>query len=71
MAQGPEPGEVYALPDFVFFDYDQPPVLYFLDLLAMMGLRIALSYYSGRALRSRAGRTSGTSSKRPLLCLIM
>ena len=44
---------------FVFFDYAQPPVLYVLDLLAMMGLWIALSYYLGRALRSRAGRASG------------
>ena len=40
---------------FVFFDYDQPPILYFLDLLAMMGLWIALSYCLGKALRSRAG----------------
>ena len=28
---------------FAFFDYGQPPVLYFLDLLAMMGLWAALS----------------------------
>ena len=40
---------------FVFFDYEQPPILYFLDLLAMMGLWIALSYCLGKALRSRAG----------------
>ena len=46
---------------FVFFDYEQPPVLYILDLLAMMGLWIALSYYLGRALRSRAGHTSHQS----------
>ena len=46
---------------FVFFDYEQPPALYFLDLLAMMGLWIALSYYLGKALRSRTGRTSHQS----------
>ena len=46
---------------FVFFDYEQPPVLYFLDLLAMMGLWIALPYYLGKALRNRAGRTSHQS----------
>lgn len=39
---------------FVFFDYEQPPILYFMDLLAMMGLWIALSYCLGKALRSRA-----------------
>ena len=36
---------------FVFFDYEQPPALYFLDLLAMMGLCIAISYYLGRVLQ--------------------
>ena len=41
---------------FVFFDYEQPPVLYFLDLLAMMGLCIALSYYLGKAFQMRAVR---------------
>ena len=46
---------------FVFFDYEQPPVLYILDLLAMMGLWIALSYYLGKALRSWTGRTSHQS----------
>ena len=55
------PSSSTALPNryygshFVFFDYDQPPILYFLDLLAMMGLWIALSYCLGKALRSRAG----------------
>lgn len=43
---------------FVFFDYEQPPVLYFLDLLAMMGLWMALAYYLGRALQGRAGRAA-------------
>ena len=46
---------------FVFFDYEQPPVFYFLDLLAMMGLWIALAYYLGKVLRSRTGRTSNQS----------
>ena len=46
---------------FVFFDYEQPPALYFLDLLAMMGLWIALSYYLGKAFRSRTGHTSHQS----------
>ena len=40
---------------FVFFDYEQPPALYFLDLLAMMGLCIALSHYLGRAISSSWG----------------
>ena len=41
---------------FVFFDYEQPPALYFLDLLAMMGLCIALSYYLGKAFQRSAVR---------------
>ena len=39
---------------FVFFDYEQPPILYVLDLLAIMGLWIVLSYYLGKALQKRA-----------------
>ena len=41
---------------FVFFDYEQPPVRYILDLLAMMGLCIAIFYYLGKALQRRAVR---------------
>ena len=41
---------------FVFFDYEQPPALYALDLLAIMGLCIALSYYLGKAFQRRAVR---------------
>ena len=41
---------------FVFFDYERPPALYFLDLLAMMGPWIAISYYLGRALRRCTNR---------------
>ena len=41
---------------FVFFDYEQPPVLYFLDLLSMMELCIAIFYYLGKALERRAVR---------------
>ena len=41
---------------FVFFDYEQPPALYALDLLAIMGLYIALSYYLGKAFQRRAVR---------------
>ena len=41
---------------FVFFDYEQPPALYFLDLLAMMGLCIAISYYLGRVLQRWTNR---------------
>lgn len=43
---------------FVFFDYEQPPALCVLDLLAMMGLWIALAYYLGRALQRNTGRTA-------------
>ena len=50
---------------FVFFDYEQPPVLYVLDLLAMMGLWIALSYYLGKAIQGRAGRKAGQKEAHP------
>ena len=41
---------------FVFFDYEQPPILYVLDLLAMMGLWMVLAYYLTRIIRGHAGR---------------
>ena len=50
---------------FVFFDYEQPPVLYVLDLLAMMGLWIALSHYLGKALQRRAGRKLRRKGEHP------
>ena len=40
---------------FAFFDYERPPVLYVLDLLAIMGLWIELFFCLGRALQHRAG----------------
>ena len=49
------PDYLFLRSHFVFFDYEQPPVLYFLDLLAMMGLCIALSHYLGRAISSSWG----------------
>ena len=36
---------------FVFYDYAQPPVQFFAEYLAMMGLFAAASYYFGRALQ--------------------
>lgn len=54
-------GYLFLRSHFVFFDYEQPPVLYFLDLLAMTGLWIALSYYLGKALQSRTRHTSHQS----------
>lgn len=50
---------------FVFFDYEQPPALYFLDLLAMMGLWNALAYYLGRALQRNTGRTAIQKAANP------
>ena len=36
---------------FVFFDFSQPPVQFFAEYLAMMGLFAAVSYYLGRTLQ--------------------
>ena len=38
---------------FVFYDYAQPPVQFFAEYLAMLGLFAAASYYLGRVLQSR------------------
>ena len=47
-------GYLFLRSHFVFFDYAQPPALYILELLSMMGLWMALFYYFGRLLRRQA-----------------
>ena len=46
--------------EFVFFDYAQPPVQFFTEYLAMMGLFAAAGYYLGRMLQRRK-KTEGKS----------
>lgn len=46
--------------EFVFFDYAQPPVQFFAEYLAMMGLFAAAGYYLGRMLQRRK-KTEGKS----------
>ena len=41
---------------FVFYDDTQPPVQFFAEYLAMMGLFAAVCYYLGRALQNRKER---------------
>ena len=36
--------------DFVFFDMEQPLVLFFLEYLGMMALWAAIAYYMGKLL---------------------
>lgn len=40
---------------FVFFDFDEPLVLFFLDYLAIMGLFAVIGYYAMKALQKRKG----------------
>ena len=44
---------------FVSYDYAQPPVQFFAEYLAMMGLFAAASYYFGRALQ-KSKKKEGT-----------
>ena len=36
---------------FVFFDYDEPLILFLLDYIAVMGLFIFIGYYIGQGLK--------------------
>lgn len=38
--------------EFVFFDYEESKILYYIDCLSVMGLCIFISHYSGKAIRS-------------------
>lgn len=42
---------------FVFFNFDQPLILFFMDYLAMMGLFVFLAHYVGRFLRASKPKT--------------
>lgn len=44
--------------EFVFFDFDEPLVLFFLDYLAVMGLFVFLGHYFAEFLKylSRKGK---------------
>ena len=48
---------------FVFFDFEQPPLRFFGESLAMMGLWIFLSYYLGRLLQQAAFASKQRRSK--------
>lgn len=41
---------------FVFFDFGEPPLLFYLDYLAMMGAFIWLAHFAGKLLRPKAPR---------------
>ena len=50
---------------FVFLDFSEPPLLFYLDYLAMMGTFICLGHYLSKLLQRVAkGRRSGTSAGR-------
>lgn len=50
------PTYLFLRSEFVFLDYDEPKVLFYLDYLALMGLCIFLAHYGGKLCR-RKGRT--------------
>lgn len=41
---------------FVFLDFEEPPILFYLDYLALMGTCIFISHYVGKILRFFGGR---------------
>ena len=46
---------MFLITSFVFFDFDEPLVLFFLDYLAIMGLFAVIGYYAMKALQKRKG----------------
>jgi len=41
---------------YSFFDYSEPPIFFFIDYLAIMGLFVFLAYYIGKLIRRYSGR---------------
>lgn len=47
---------LFVRSQFVFFDMEQPLVLFFGEYLAMMGLWVCIAYYASRLLLKRSGK---------------
>ena len=45
------PDYLFLRSHFVFFDFEQPLALFFLDYLAIMGLFVCCGYYGGKFLK--------------------
>lgn len=45
--------------EFVFLDYEESKILYYIDCLSLMGLCIFISHYSGKAIRLFKRKESG------------
>lgn len=45
------PAYLFLRTQFVFFDFEEPLVFFFLDYLAVMGLFVFAGYYAGKAVR--------------------
>lgn len=45
------PAYLFAQAEFVFLDYGEPKVLFYLDYLAMMGTFIFLAHYAAKLLK--------------------
>ena len=50
------PTYLFLRSEFVFLDYDEPPILFYLDYLSLMGTCIFISHYAAQLLRKRGFR---------------
>lgn len=46
---------------FVFYDFEQPALLFFTEYVAIMGLSVFLAHYASAGLQKLTGRRTGTS----------
>ncbi|MCD8366157.1 MAG: DUF4405 domain-containing protein [Clostridiales bacterium] len=54
------PNYLFMQTQFVFFDFEEPLVFFFLDYLAVMGLFVFAGYYAGKAVRKSPKNSKGT-----------
>ena len=52
------PTYLFLQSEFVFLDYDEPPILFYLDHLALMGSCIFVSHYLMQLTRKRSAKKS-------------
>lgn len=54
------PNYLFMQTQFVFFNFEEPLVFFFLDYLAVMGLFVFAGYYAGKAVRRSPKNSKGT-----------
>ena len=54
---------MFLTSSFVFFDFEQPALLFFTEYIAIMGLFVFLAYYATKVMQRRNGKKRAAEEK--------